>query len=215
MAPRPRAEAKSAFTLVEVLVVIAIIGVVIALVMPGVAMVRAESKSTFCLTNLRQLYAALDVSRQQRKDTFPYASPLPVPAGQTAVVPSLPERLKAIMPMESDTWKCPADESLDTEELGSSYVYIAGAFMSASLMLEPVIFETPGQTISPQADAERVARLITQRYTNGYLRFVPLMADSGDYHANGNRHPRNAVFIDGNARVVRPSDSDVNFGQPG
>ena len=195
-----------AFTLVEALVVIAIIGVIIGLVVPALSSVRAESKSTLCLSNLRQIFEAIDTSRHQRSDMLPYAAPLPLPPFQSAFVPALPERLKAIVPQDASMWLCPADETQESEDLGTSYVYIAGAFM---LLEPPLLPQRPGEVISEQSQADRVARLVTQRYTNGYLQYIPIVGDSGDYHAVGGRQPRNALFMDGSARIVRPSDGQI------
>lgn len=194
------------FTLVEVLVVIAVIGIIVGLVIPALSSVHAEAHSTLCLSNLRQLYTAVDTARQQRKDMFPYAAPLPVPAGQFALVPGLPETLKGIITSDNPVWMCPADQTDDSEAIGTSYAYIPGAFM---LLEPPLLPEPPSLPMTPYANAQRVARLITERWSNGYLHPLPLIADSGDYHVSGNRKPRNAVFIDGNARVIKPIDSNV------
>jgi len=194
------------FTLVEVLVVIAVIGIIVGLVIPALSSVHAESHSTMCLNNLRQLYTAVDTARQQRKDMLPYAAPLPVPPSQVALVSGLPEIIKGIILPDSPAWMCPADHTDDSEAIGTSYAYIPGAFM---LLEPPLLPEPPSLPLTPLANAQRVARLITQRYINGYLHRLPLIADSGDYHVSGNRKPRNAVFIDGNARVVKPADNNV------
>ena len=44
-----------AFTLVELLVLVTIIGVLLALLLPGLARSKAKARQTQCIANLRQL----------------------------------------------------------------------------------------------------------------------------------------------------------------
>lgn len=200
-----RSPRKGGFTLVEMLVVIGVISLLMSLVLPAMASFKAQAKSTNCLSNLRQLHAAFETSRQARKDLFPFAAPLPVAPGQAALVPGLPETMQAIVPAASEAWMCPSDTTEDSEQIGASYVYVPGAFM----LFEPPLMPPPQPPMTEAANRQRVARLITERFSNGYLRGVPILADSGDYHAGGNRQPRNAVFMDGSARIIKPTDGDI------
>src|SRR5258708_3210318 len=55
----PPADAAPAFTLVELVVCIAIIGVLLALLLPAVQMTREASRKTQCRSNLRQIGTAI------------------------------------------------------------------------------------------------------------------------------------------------------------
>jgi prepilin-type N-terminal cleavage/methylation domain-containing protein len=60
----------SAFTLVEVLVVIAIIGLLVAITLPAVQMARETSRRTSCANNLRQQAVAVKL-HEETHEIFP------------------------------------------------------------------------------------------------------------------------------------------------
>ena len=55
----PRVAPRRGFSLVELLVVIAIIGLLIAILLPALARVRGSARDTACLSNIRQVLAAV------------------------------------------------------------------------------------------------------------------------------------------------------------
>ena len=61
-----------AFTLVEILVVIAIIGMLAALLFPAFSRARASGRRTTCASNLKQLSAAFTLYAQDYR-AYPYA----------------------------------------------------------------------------------------------------------------------------------------------
>ncbi len=65
------ARKKAAFTLVELLVVIGIIGVLIAILLPALGKARQQAVKTNCLSNIRQLGTAYRLYGTQFKDAIP------------------------------------------------------------------------------------------------------------------------------------------------
>lgn len=60
------------FTLIELLTVIAIIGILAAILIPVVGAVRESAKSAKCISNLRQLHAAFVLYADDHDGRFPY-----------------------------------------------------------------------------------------------------------------------------------------------
>jgi len=62
-----------AFTLVELLVVVAILSVLAALLLPVLARTREAAKRTSCLNNLRQIGMAFEMYLLENRETYPAA----------------------------------------------------------------------------------------------------------------------------------------------
>src|SRR5947209_2399773 len=62
---------KAAFTLIELLIVIAIIGILAAILLPVFAQVREKARQTTCLSNLAQLGRAGMMYVQDYDERFP------------------------------------------------------------------------------------------------------------------------------------------------
>ena len=83
MAPR----APRAFTLVELLVVIAIIGVLVALLLPAVQAAREAARRANCQSNLRNLGLAV-LNFEGSKKALPQSSDAPTSTSSAVSLPS-------------------------------------------------------------------------------------------------------------------------------
>ncbi len=74
---------KAGFTLIEVLVVVAIIALLVAILLPSLSRARAQARRTVCLSNLRQIaIGAVQYSNEHRGYVPPLMSWLELPSPQ-------------------------------------------------------------------------------------------------------------------------------------
>lgn len=128
-----------AFTLIEVLVVVAIIALLLSIMMPSLKEVRRISRRTVCLKNLEQIGVSMQayLMNHTPKDTFPYACRLPSWEREEAKkanpprkpLPALAEVLKSELPSNktarakdketvrsNEVFACPADQNTMARE---------------------------------------------------------------------------------------------------
>jgi prepilin-type N-terminal cleavage/methylation domain-containing protein len=112
------------FTLIEILVVVAIIAVLIAIMLPSLSRARRQSKRTACMSNLHQIGLAVQSYREQNGERFPIARSMPEPFITGVPAPPLFDALKREIPARSRAYACPGDDGYVHERCGISYVYL-------------------------------------------------------------------------------------------
>src|SRR5438046_5350858 len=69
--PTSRPRSRTAFTLVELLVVIGIIAVLIGILLPALGRARAQAQTVACLANLRSIGQAIGIYAVNNKQSLP------------------------------------------------------------------------------------------------------------------------------------------------
>jgi prepilin-type N-terminal cleavage/methylation domain-containing protein len=112
--------AKRAFSLVEVLVVIAIIALLAALLLPALRGAKESGKRTMCAGNLKQVGMAIRLYADDWSDSLPVLpDPNPYPNGVGAYYKQLVKSNVGLMGPASPDEKvfiCPSDPSLWTQQ---------------------------------------------------------------------------------------------------
>lgn len=110
------AQATRGYTLVEMLVVIAVIAVLAGILLPILSRSRAEARSTACKSNLSQMYKAVQLYLGDHT-RYPACSVKP------SISPGQARSSDTLVPYISDrrVFQCPADYKGFFEAEGSSY----------------------------------------------------------------------------------------------
>lgn len=119
---------RRAFTLVELLVIVAIVALVVGLLLTTLSPARQEARTTKCQANLASLGKATQVYVASH-DRLPVASEYPDSNEREA------------WDVDWRVWQCPSVEVHD----GRDYSYLAGAFLQDNLLII-----TPDPRLEPE-----------------------------------------------------------------
>ncbi len=102
------------FTLIELMVVVAIIGVLMSILLPAINKARVSSRRAVCASNLKQIGVVLQLYLGEHRDRLPHASALPsvLPwpvEGEKPIY--IAKVLKPGPDVHSEIYRCPEDES--------------------------------------------------------------------------------------------------------
>lgn len=192
--PQPRA-----FTLVEVLVVMAIVTLLASIALPVGSRVIGAARGAACLTNLRSLGQSTALFRAEHKDLYPAAGAVvSLPLGRTALLDALGPYVDSARPTmgedgachTGDPFRCAADRVCAPVH-GMSYLYELGDLMEVL-------------AIDGERDPARAATLFAEHDPG-----AAIFSDMGErelaqlgaraWHGGGPGNWRNAVYSDGRA----------------
>jgi len=127
---------RSAFSLVELLVVIGIIGVLIGILLPVLGKVRQSSYRTACASNLREIGNLFNMYLVDNKQRVPRMNPLPSAQPPLVNAPSVVQVFEPYVKGANKVYRCPVDRIINKpaeatgnfhetyfEQEGTSYEY--------------------------------------------------------------------------------------------
>src|SRR5262245_49566850 len=208
MKPYNRCAAIMAFTLIELMVVCAIISLLAGLLLPAITRAKAKAHNIVCVNQLRQLGIACRLYSDDNENRLPSAEVLPTqPIDPQKPLARICDVLGAYVGRTGTTnssmvFKCPKDKFDFFSEQGSSYEWNA---------------ELNGHRIDETKTANvRIVRVIVingetveNTDTNKVLRFppetTPLLLDYEEFHPRPPRSGKNVVFMDGHVAPLEVS----------
>ena len=102
------------FTLIEVLVVVAIIGILASLLLPSFNNVREKSRASVCKGNLKQLATTMFIYHDDNENIMRYVTPHNNGG-------NIPWSRSTVFPGDNSILNCPSDENSNPNQWAPSY----------------------------------------------------------------------------------------------
>lgn len=209
-----------AFTLVELLVVLAVIALLMGILIPSLAKARIMAMRMKCSSNLRQIHVAINSYLSSNSDTYPCVDGNdPLPTGQWLwmgrgwrgfIAPYLGGKINADNP---SVLLCPADKTAPQKWESTSYSYSLAFYHSPEQIdsmttdLDKLLPAAAQKSVNVARPAEKI---IIGEWLSNHRRIEQV--DNGWWIWAGRR---NYLFADGQVRFLDANDiRPANNGQP-
>jgi prepilin-type N-terminal cleavage/methylation domain-containing protein len=187
---------RRAFTLIELLIVVAMIGLLMAILVPSLAAARGSAKRAACASNLRQIGVGLRAYLDLSNERFPYASdmpsitPHPVDGNDPIFIADV---LRENVP-DGKVFKCPNDQGnidRDAPNFGKTYFETERSSYAYSSRLSG---ETIQEYIRRAEESGRRRNRVVQFRVNSICTFH----DYNNFHAaGGSPGAQRYLYVDG------------------
>lgn len=168
-----------AFSLIELLVVIGIIGILASLLMPAFSRAKGKANDTKCISNLRQIGIALSIYADENQGRLPFAERQPTsPVNPTNILPRIVDVLSNQVAGTMVIFRCPRDRFKWFEREGSSYEW------NYQANGKPIVL--PGEIAGIPRTAEKAR----------------LMFDYENFHPGGTNGTKNVLHGDGHVAPI-------------
>jgi len=194
------------FTLIELLTVIAIIGILAAIIIPVVGRVRDSARGAQCVSNLRQVGIAMNLYADDHRGRFPTVYPDGNKTWRWKLVPyaNMPENSMGLSPLpgEAGIFVCPAFVDKDPAAPRASS-YVINAKMSD---LQPY-----WRYDRSKVQATRTLMVVEfDQNTEYFIQWDGGMAARGLAMRHSGKTSTNGLFVDGHVAPLKetPGVSD-------
>lgn len=200
---------RGGFTLVEMLVVLAVIGVLASLLLPAVSRAKRRATNTVCLSQLRQLGIATRLYADDHEERLPTAELLPShPVDPAHPLPRISTILASYTGRAAATdtntvgpavFKCPGDRVGRYEAEGSSYewnVELNNHRMDETRSDKMMVVRVEVIDGEPTHHSSETRQLLFPP------EITPLFLDYEDYHPRPPKPGKNVAFMDGHVEAL-------------
>lgn len=113
---------RAAFSLIELLVAIGIIGILTSMLLPALSRAKGKANDAKCISNLRQIGIGLSIYADENQGKLPFAERQPSdPVDPAHVLPRIVDVLSNQVGGAVSVFRCPRDQKKYYEKEGSSY----------------------------------------------------------------------------------------------